>query len=47
MTLLKEEFWGLSFEESRACGMDIPKRLHMRRDILTMNVYHDSRNTIL
>jgi hypothetical protein len=44
---LKEEFWGLSFEKLRAYGMDIPKRLHMKRDILTVKVYHDSRNTIM
>jgi hypothetical protein len=31
--LLKEEFWGLSFEECKAYGMDIPRRLHVRADM--------------
>jgi len=30
MTLLKEEFWGLSFEEHITYGMDIPRRLHVK-----------------
>jgi hypothetical protein len=29
-TLLREEFWGLSFEKCKAYGMDIPRRLHVR-----------------
>ncbi len=33
LTLLRETFWGLSFEKHRAYGMDIPKRLHMRGNI--------------
>jgi hypothetical protein len=32
-TLLKEEFWGLSFEECKTYGMDIPKRLHVRANL--------------
>jgi len=31
--LLKEEFWGLSFEERKTYGMEIPKRLHVRVDM--------------
>jgi hypothetical protein len=31
--LLKEEFWGLSFEKHKTYGMDIPKKLHMRVDM--------------
>jgi hypothetical protein len=31
--LLRKEFWGMSFEEHRAYGMDIPRRLHVRIDI--------------
>ncbi len=27
---LKEEFWGLSFEECKVYGMDILRRLHVR-----------------
>jgi hypothetical protein len=30
--MLKEKFWGLSFEE-RAYGMDILRRLHVRGDM--------------
>jgi hypothetical protein len=33
MALLKEEFWGLSFENHIAYGMDIPRRLHMKGDM--------------
>jgi hypothetical protein len=29
-TLLKQEFWSLSFENRKAYGLDIPKRLHTR-----------------
>jgi hypothetical protein len=29
-TLLKQEFWSLSFEDHRAYGLDIPRRLHTR-----------------
>jgi hypothetical protein len=29
MILLKEEFWGLFFEEHKTYGMDIPRRLHV------------------
>jgi hypothetical protein len=32
-TLLKEEFWGLSFKEHRVYGMDIPRSLHFRVDM--------------
>ncbi len=28
--LLKEIFWGLSFEKCKTYGMDIPKRLHVK-----------------
>jgi hypothetical protein len=28
--LLREKFWGLSFEERKVYGMDIPRRLHVR-----------------
>jgi len=31
--LLKEKFWGLSFEEHKVYGMDIPRRLHVRGDM--------------
>jgi hypothetical protein len=31
--LLKEEFWSLSFEDHRAYGMDIPRKLHVKGDI--------------
>ncbi len=31
--LLREEFWGLSFENHKADGMDIPSRLHVRGDM--------------
>jgi hypothetical protein len=30
---LIEEFWGLSFEDCRTYGMDIPRRLHVKRDM--------------
>jgi hypothetical protein len=30
--LLREKFWGLSFEERKAYGMDISRRLHVRAD---------------
>jgi hypothetical protein len=33
MMLLREEFWGLFFEERRVYGMDIPRRLHVRANI--------------
>jgi hypothetical protein len=33
MILLKEEFWGLFFEEHKTYGMDIPKRLHVSGDM--------------
>jgi hypothetical protein len=29
-TLLKQEFWSLSFEDHRAYGLDIPRWLHTR-----------------
>ncbi len=29
---LRKEFWGLSFEECKAYGMDIPRRLHVKVD---------------
>jgi hypothetical protein len=32
MTLIKE-FWSLSFEKRKVYGMDIPKRLHVKRDM--------------
>jgi hypothetical protein len=28
--LLRYKFWNLSFEDQRAYGLDIPRRLHMR-----------------
>jgi hypothetical protein len=28
--MLKEEFWGFTFEDHRAYGMDILKRLHAK-----------------
>jgi hypothetical protein len=31
--LLREEFWGLSFERCKSYGMDIPRRLHVRGDM--------------
>jgi hypothetical protein len=31
--MLREEFWGFSFEERRTYGMDIPRKLHVRRDM--------------
>jgi hypothetical protein len=31
--LLREEFWGLSFEEHKAYGMDILRRLHVKGDM--------------
>jgi hypothetical protein len=31
--LLKEGIWGLSFEDHRMYGMDIPRRLHVRLDM--------------
>ncbi len=31
--LLREEFWGLSSEERKTYGMDIPRRLHVRADM--------------
>jgi len=33
MTLLREEFWGMSFEERRMYGMDILRKLHVKVDI--------------
>jgi len=30
---LKKEFWGLSFEECKVYGIDIPRRLHVRIDM--------------
>jgi hypothetical protein len=32
-TLLREEFWVLSFEEHKMYGMDIPRRLHVKIDM--------------
>jgi hypothetical protein len=29
-TLLKQEFWNLSFEDHKTYGLDIPRRLHMK-----------------
>jgi hypothetical protein len=31
--LLKEEFWGLTFEDRKTYGMDILGRLHVKRDM--------------
>jgi hypothetical protein len=31
--LLREKFWGLSFEEHKAYGMDIPRTLHVRANM--------------
>jgi hypothetical protein len=33
MLFLRQKYWRLSFQEQRAYGLDIPKRLHMKRDI--------------
>jgi hypothetical protein len=33
MTLLREEFYGMSFEEHRTYGMDIPRKFHVKVDI--------------
>jgi hypothetical protein len=33
MTLLREQLWGLSFEEHKVYGMDIPITLHVRGDM--------------
>jgi hypothetical protein len=30
--LLKQKFWSLSFENYKAYGLDIPRRLHMKGD---------------
>jgi hypothetical protein len=31
-TLLKQKFWSFSFEDCKAYGLDIPRRLHTRGD---------------
>jgi len=31
--LLKEDIWGLSFEDHKMYGMDIPRRLHVKLDM--------------
>ncbi len=36
--LLKQKFWNLSFEDHRAYGLDIPRRLHMKRDKRKQNL---------
>ncbi len=33
-TLLKQEFWGLSFKECKVYGMDIPKRLQTWSNVI-------------
>jgi len=40
---LKQEFWGLSFEDCKTYGLDIPRRLHMRGNKAS-KVYHDLRD---
>jgi hypothetical protein len=31
--LFRQEFWGLSFEECKVYGMDIPRRLHVKANM--------------
>jgi hypothetical protein len=31
--LIKKEFWGLSFENHKTYGMDIPRKLHVKGDM--------------
>ncbi len=31
--LLRQEYWSLMFEDQKAYGLDVPRRLYTRRDI--------------
>jgi hypothetical protein len=35
--LLKEEFWGITFEDYRSYNMDILGRLHVKRNMKQQN----------